>query len=275
MDAKLPISLSGVPKTLLIPLLVRAQYSEDPSSPIQDKLAKELVGRIDYNFDELAKHTGDAAMFMLARAWHFDRAIRAWLQRHPLGAVVNFGAGLDTTFYRINNSQVTWIDLDLPDIIRMRESLLPPSKQIHNVAKSILDYSWVNEIKQYHDTFLFVAGGLFMYFPEEQVKDVIRVMAENFPHSDLIFDSISTKGLYYANKMLCESQMSDAIMHWGIDDTTQLETWSPQIRLLSKIPCYRGIKMMSGIPFGSRFKMFLYDCFDTSGITHVSFQPAT
>jgi len=272
MDAKHPITLTGVPKTLLIPLLVRARYCDAPSSPVHDKLAKELVARLDYDFDELAKHIDDVSMFMLARAWHFDRAIHAWLQRHTLGTVVNLGAGLDTTFYRLNNDQVNWIDLDLPDIISLRESLLPPSPQIHNVAKSILDLSWIDDIKAQHESCLFFAGGLFMYFTEAQVNSIITTMAKNFPKSQLIFDSISSKGLYYANKMLVDSHMPNAVMHWGMDDALDLETWSGHIKVLNKIPCYRGIKMLPGISVGNRIKMFLYDYFDSSGITHLAFE---
>ena len=272
MEAKQPITLTGVPRTLLIPLMVRAQFSQDPASPIHDRLALELVNQINYDFEELARHTGDAALFMLARAWHFDRAIKAWLHRYPLGTVVNLGAGLDTTFYRINDPQVTWIDLDLPDIIQLRKSLLPSSTQIHQIAKSILDFSWMEDVKKQNDPILFFAGGLFMYFTEAEVRRILTSMAENFPNSQLIFDNISTKGLYYANKMLRESDMPDAIMHWGLDDAEDLEEWSPYIRLLNQMPTYRGIKMMSGIPLGNRIKMFFYDFFDSSGITHLTFQ---
>jgi O-methyltransferase involved in polyketide biosynthesis len=36
---------------------------------------------------------------------------------HPEGLVVNLGAGLDTRFYRLDNGTITWIDIDLPEVV--------------------------------------------------------------------------------------------------------------------------------------------------------------
>jgi hypothetical protein len=110
-----------------------------------------------------------------------------------------------------------------------------------------------------------------MYFEEYQVRQLLTSIANQFQGSEMIFDTISTNGLYYANKMLSESDMSNARMHWGIDDTTTLESWSNLIRVCAKFPCFTNIKNMEGIPLGSRIKMYLYDWFDKSSMTHITF----
>lgn len=39
------------------------------------------------------------------------------MDAHPEGLVVNLGAGLDTRFYRLDNGTITWIDIDLPEVV--------------------------------------------------------------------------------------------------------------------------------------------------------------
>ena len=40
------------------------------------------------------------------RAKHFDDKIKAYLTEHPHASIVNIGAGLDTTFYRVDNADL-------------------------------------------------------------------------------------------------------------------------------------------------------------------------
>ena len=70
------------------------------------------------------------ALFMVARAKEFDDKIRAFITEHPRASVINLGAGLDTTFYRVDNGLVQWYDLDFPDVIGIREQLLPPTDRM-------------------------------------------------------------------------------------------------------------------------------------------------
>lgn len=271
MVEKLDIKLEGVPQTLLLPLLGRAMFSKKSFSPLHDPLAVELLDKINCDFTAMTKRFGDIALIWMARAYHFDTAIKHYLKTHPKGTIVNLGAGLETAFYRINNRQVTWIDLDLPEVISLRERLLPQSKQVVSIAKSIMDYSWMDDIKKYNDEFFFVAGGLFMYFPEAQVKALFLEMSQQFPNSELIFDTMSKKGLHYANKALSEVKMVGAVMHWGIDDIRQIEAWSGAIKVVSEHPYFKGIQCEKGFPLRLRFKMFLYDWGDKSAVAHLRF----
>lgn len=271
ISKKYDIHLEGVPQTLLMPLLGRARFSQESFSPIQDTLAIQLVESLNYNFDELGKHLRNVTPFWMARAYHFDEAIKNYLNKHPNGKIVNLGAGLETAFFRIDNQKLTWFDLDLPEVISLREKLLPKSDRVYQIAKSIFDYTWINDIKNHGDEFFFFAGGVFMYFTEAQIKSLFLEMARQFPGSELMFDILSKKGIYYANKMLKKSNMPNAIMQWGIDDSELLEEWSSHIKIVNHISYFKDIKMMKGIPLGLRLKMFLYDVSNQHGIVHLKF----
>jgi hypothetical protein len=53
-----------------------------------------------------------------------DFWVREFLAAHPAATVVELGTGLNTRFERVDNGQVHWFDLDLPDTIELRRKLL-------------------------------------------------------------------------------------------------------------------------------------------------------
>ena len=54
------------------------------------------------------------------RAARFDEAVREFVDRHPDGAVVELGCGLDTRWERCTGDRVDWFDLDLDAVIQVR-----------------------------------------------------------------------------------------------------------------------------------------------------------
>ena len=100
------VELGEVQKTLLIPLWGRAKESEKPNPIVLDPLARRLVSQIDYDFEgQTAKLPSQFLFNCAVRAHHFDVALRAFLAAHPDGTVINIGAGLDTTFQRVDNGR--------------------------------------------------------------------------------------------------------------------------------------------------------------------------
>ncbi|MGD0170953.1 MAG: class I SAM-dependent methyltransferase [Halobacteriota archaeon] len=104
------VDLHGVEGTLLAPLWGRAKFSREYPSVFNDAKAIELVEQIDYDFstiDEGLRFEG--TLMLVARAKQFDDKARAYIAEHPTASVINLGAGLDTTLYRIDNGSIGWI----------------------------------------------------------------------------------------------------------------------------------------------------------------------
>jgi O-methyltransferase involved in polyketide biosynthesis len=78
-------------------------------------------------------------VFTLMRVREFDRCALAFLGEHPAGVVVDIGCGLDTRFERLDNGQLEWVGLDLPDVIALRKQLLPEMPRTRLIACSALD----------------------------------------------------------------------------------------------------------------------------------------
>jgi len=136
------LDLSGVEETLLVPLWGRAKFSRENPSLLNDTKAIELVEQLDYDFSRFEKNLGVLGNLMLAAiAKHIDDKTREYIVEHPKASVIDLGAGLDTTYYRVDNGSIHWYDLDLPAVIDLRRRLIPETARSTCIAKSLLDPS--------------------------------------------------------------------------------------------------------------------------------------
>jgi O-methyltransferase involved in polyketide biosynthesis len=186
MDKIAPTELTGVSETALWTLWNRSLNAQDPKHPFTDPLAAELTRRIDYPYRQ---RFGLPTQVCSMRAQAFDAAVRAHLKSHPAAAVVALAEGLQTSYWRLTRPASQWITVDLDQIIRLREQLLPGEPSVTNLALSALDRSWMNLVPTDPPPII-TAEGLFMYFDESTVYDLIRDCARHFPSATLVFDGV-------------------------------------------------------------------------------------
>jgi len=177
--------LSNVLETLLVPLYFRAAETKK-GGIIEDKEAVSILEQIDYDFSTI-KDDWRTEVAIAIRTYCFDDIIAKRVKEGKISTVVNLGAGLDARFSRFD--ELNWYQLDMPEVIELREMLLPNTVST-NIAKSVLDFSWVDDIKEKKDV-LFIAEGLFMYFSEKDVKSILMHVSENFKQSYIAFDAVS------------------------------------------------------------------------------------
>ena len=163
-----------VAETLIIPLYFRARQSGRPDALLVDKAATELVEKIDFDFSRIKLQKHDEAALIL-RVREFDRMAADFLTRNPDATVVHIGCGLDTRFERLDNGKVQWFDLDLPEVIRLRNQLgLIEKGRYHTISSSVFDFKWIEDLSHTkHKAMLFIAEGVLEYFQEDQVKSLI------------------------------------------------------------------------------------------------------
>jgi len=236
--------LGSVQQTLLLPLWGRAVESKKAHPLLIDSEAVRIIDSIGYDFSRIAAQTSFISQLgWIARSVHIDAVIRDFLERHPAATVVNMGCGLDTTFERVDNALVTWYDIDLPDVIELREQYIQPSARRRFLACSILEDGWMAELNRSQPV-LFLAAGVLYYFEEAQVKALLAKLAGRFPGSEFIFDICSPKGMRIANKRVIEdSGMSnEARLRWALNNAAELHAWDSRITILAEYPIFRGVK---------------------------------
>lgn len=141
-----------------------------------------------------------------------DDAIRAYIKKRPRATVGNIGAGLDTTFSRVDNGQIRWYNLDLPDAAALRQTLIPNSEREVSIAKSFFDTSWFDDVAfNEGDGIIFISAGVFYYFREEELKTVVAEMASRFPSGELYFDAESKSAVAKSNSVVKKNRQQERV----------------------------------------------------------------
>jgi O-methyltransferase involved in polyketide biosynthesis len=256
MDNKFSLSLTGVPETLLIPLYIRAKESLRSDAMLKDDIAVAMVNQLDYDFTRI-KLQGHDELAIILRLREFDRFARDFLEAHPDGVVIHVGCGLDTRFERVDNGLVEWYDLDLPNVIELRQKLIGgQGERYHLLNISVFEPAWLELVRQHRPRpFLFLAEGVFPYFEEKQVQSLVCTLQIEFPDAELVFDAHTPFVIWADNLQLAFSKV-EARLHFALKHSRDVETWSPGIYLLEEWfyftedePRVRPYRWMSRIPF--------------------------
>lgn len=187
------IEKNSVQETLVIPLYGRTLCTEQFPALFRDDKAVELINRIDYDFSELEKRSKSltyrfGALEVAMRENDLMAEAEDYLKTHPKAALVNLGCGLDQTAENCDNGECTIYNLDLPDVIAVRNALLPEGGRVRNIAADLNELSWFDGIDARNGVCFLAAGG-FYYFKTEQIKKLFTSMAKRFPGGRLVFDS--------------------------------------------------------------------------------------
>ena len=234
MKATAKVELGTVQETLLIPLWARAVEANRTEPILCDMKAAEMVAAIDYDFNKFAKGKASQVGCCL-RASILDDWVREFLWEHPGGTVIEIGAGLDTRFERLDNGEMLWFDLDLPDVIALRRRFFAETERRRFISRSVLTTEWLPVVAESGPgPFLFVAEGVFMYFEERQVKGLLAMLADHFPGSLIAFDAMSPLMVRMQKRHDTVNETS-ARFRWGLSDIKDLEGWDPRYELESSV----------------------------------------
>jgi len=266
--------LSGVPKTLLLPLWGRAFETRHPSRKplLVDRRAAEIVDRLAFDFSTIAAEIHPITrLAWVARALHVDRAVRDYLAREPRATIVNLGCGLDTTFERVDNGTLRWVDLDLPEVIALRSRLVPSGPRQSSLAGSVLEDGWQREV-QAKDGLLLVAAGVLYYFEQEKVRALLSRLAATFPGGELIFDVCSPRGRRISNRRVLRDAGMDpsATLAWGLANPWEIGRWDERLEVIEAYRLFRGVG--GRLPLRARFGTLLSDALDIMSMVHLRFR---
>ena len=235
MTLKLNLKNGTIETTMLGPLWARATYSEKYPDLLNDPKASQIIKKLDYDFSGVQKFLDDwRGLGLLVRARSLDNALKKYIEKKPNTTVVNIGAGLDTTFFRVDNGKIKWYDLDLPDAIEFRKQFIPESPRCKCIAKSALDYSWFDDIEfNAEKGIFFIAGGFIYYFKEEEIYTLFRAMVERFPGGEIIFDAISKLAKIIMNRRSKKAGAEAKSFHFSVGNPMKkFPKWSNKIEVV-------------------------------------------
>ena len=234
------IEKNTVQETLIIPLYARKMCSELYPNLYRDEAARRLMNAVDYDFSALQKKSHKLMQqfgFLEAAMRQNDLAfeVRDYLKTHPTAAVVNLGCGLDCTGRACDNGKCKLYNLDFPDVIAVRNELLPAREREENIPCDLNDTSWFERIDASGGA-VFFAAGVFYYFLKEQVKTLVRAMAGAFQGGVLVFDAANEKAVKLMLKTwLKDAEIKDVGTYFAVSDAkSEIGAWDSSLRVSSR-----------------------------------------
>lgn len=252
---ELEIELNDISETLLLPLYARAIESKSKNPIIIDNKAIEITQELNKKFKssesklhktllkgQVRKRLGKKLNVTLSlRTRKFDMYCADFLSKNPSGIIVELGCGLSTRFLRIDNQKVQWYDLDLPEVIDIKKSFFKETERYMFIRSSVLDFTWMDHIEQKNKPTLFIAEGLLMYLPKEEVKKLILDIQKKFPNSEFICEVANSYIIKMLKRKLWRRKFQrdfhlgeNATFLFGITDSTEMEEWGPGIEFIEE-----------------------------------------
>ena len=237
---KYKIEKNTVQETLNLPLYSRKLCTELYSNLYRDETAVRLIENIDYDFSEAEKNSRslmqrfgalEVAMRQCDLAWE----VREYLKTHPKAAVVNLGCGLDNTGRACDNGSCKIYNLDFPDVIAVRNELLPAGEREENIPCDLNDTAWFAKIDASNGA-VFFASGVFYYFLTEQVRALVQRMTDAFPGGVLVFDAANRTAVkMIAKTWLKTAKIRDVGAYFAVSDAkSELSPWDSRLQVTSR-----------------------------------------
>ncbi|SKB98766.1 O-Methyltransferase involved in polyketide biosynthesis [Lachnospiraceae bacterium] len=182
------ITLGDVQTTALIPLAIKANETKRSNARVKDRKATEIIEKLGVDtepYDKFMSHEG-----VIARTIMLDRQLRNIIKENPDTVVVNIAAGFDNRFERVDNGQILWFDIDLPDVIAVRKKAFEERERVQMIAGNVLQDGWCAVVKKAlagrRSRPVFLAEGLFMYLTMDEIQKFLSVLKSNFAEGVLI-----------------------------------------------------------------------------------------
>jgi len=112
------LKIGDIQETALITLAIRASETARPNARIKDDLAKEIIDTLGVDvskYDPFMSHEG-----VVARTIMYRQQLESLIGQYPDALCINLGCGFDNKFVQVDNGEIIWYDVDLPDILAVR-----------------------------------------------------------------------------------------------------------------------------------------------------------
>lgn len=217
---KAKVKLEGVMETMLIPLAAKADESNCKYPRIMDREAVKMKEMLDYDFTKFEKKMSQEGV--IARTIILDRQVQQDINRHPNANCICIGCGLDTRYQRLHHQNVQWYNLDFAEVMDLRKKLIEEGDKVHNIAKSALDPTWIQEVKNRDRETIIILEGILMYLTETEVKSLLQIITSSFTKCTIYMELMHPM-VVKQSKHHDTVKETNAVFKWGIKQAKDVE----------------------------------------------------
>lgn len=229
--------LHPVPSTLLIPLAARALGARYfPWLDCRDAVAAGLLQRLGADVDALLDDL-PTVFQVLWRTGAVKDAGRAFFTAHPQGLGANLGCGLTQHFQWLDAGANQWLDADLPEVMVLRQQLLPVlGPRMRQAGVDLTQPGWWQRLglpsRSSAQPVLLVCEGVLMYLQPAQVQAVLAEFGQCAPPgSRMVLDVLTRQAVGRAARHPSVGP-TGAEFCWGVGRMAELAAVHPRLRLL-------------------------------------------
>lgn len=176
------------------------------------------------------------------RARKYDQITNDFISKNPGCTVVSLGCGFDTRYWRINNKNCEYIELDLPELIEIKKDILKEHLCYELISCSVLDTSWIDTVtKRGNKNILLLAEGLFMYLPKNEVIELLKTISERFNNSQIALEVTNEKYTHGLWKMLIRRKIKSqlgydagSLFTYGVRNAQEIESYGNGIKVVEE-----------------------------------------
>lgn len=231
------ITLTGPQETLLGTLWSRWLDNLLERPILGDKWAQETIENVDYDFDNMNVGVSLGTWICL-RARILDQWTTDFLttNANSTTTVLHIACGLDSRCLRMHFGHgVRWVDLDLPDVVTLREQLVPAPEGDYTLmaGSATSPRDWLDKIPNDRPTMI-VIEGLIGYLTEADIRQMVVEVVRRFTPAGgrLAFDCIGREAIKsFKGSNLVKS--TGTKLFCGIDDPQELVEWAPGLKLVN------------------------------------------
>lgn len=221
--------LTPIEKTLLVTLGGRAADARTPRPLLGDRLADTVSGRLSHDPVTLS---GTVTIAVAVRSAMLDRLVSRFITAHPDAVVVELGCGLETRMHRVSPpAGVDWYDIDLPDVITLRQQVIPELERSHLIAASLTDPEWLQGIPRDRPAIV-VADGVLGFLTEADNRHILAAITDHFTAGgELVFNAYTRIAARLMGSMgvLRSVGIPKSYRGYGFDDPHAVEELNPQL----------------------------------------------
>ena len=244
------MDLSQVSRTAILLLICRAIEVEKNKSVFNDPMAVLCLERLMSIVSEEDRRSITRRKRMyegiqardakagVRRVKIFDGAANRFIADNPKCTVINLACGFDTRFWRIENEKCNYIELDLPEVIKLKKEILKDHLGYEVIGGSVLDTAWIDKVTINGNTgFLLLAEGLFMWLPKPEAIRLFKDIGERFYRSQLVLDMVPEKYTQGIWKQLIRLHSRidmglDVAWEFGIKDPQDIEAYGNGLKVI-------------------------------------------
>ena len=228
-------------ESLFLTLGSRALDSRLPRPFLGDTIADEIITTIGYRLDKFPQlntrllDRRSKVFDVAVRAKILDEMVRRFVLLRPDAVVLDLGAGLDGRISRVKPPPtVEWYDVDFPEVVALRQHLLPRSANAHNVGADLTDPDWLHDIPRDRPAMI-VADGVVLFLAEDHFVSLLNRLTAHFPRGELALNAYTTYAMWTFKHSRAMRAIAGDMANPGINDPRQLEQWVDGLTLLDEV----------------------------------------